>query len=102
MCWRPSNIPPPSTRAYDVKAQDDEPTDEDLLDWDSDDDEPGLTAPASLPSAGRWDEPRRNPLRHVGRNDPCPCGSGKKQEMLSGRVMRTALALVPRNGKGDA
>ena len=22
--------------------------------------------------------PRRNPLRHVGRNDPCPCGSGKK------------------------
>ena len=23
-------------------------------------------------------EPIRNPLRHVGRNDPCPCGSGKK------------------------
>ncbi len=23
-------------------------------------------------------EPLRNPLRHVGRNDPCPCGSGKK------------------------
>jgi hypothetical protein len=22
--------------------------------------------------------PRRNPMRHVGRNDPCPCGSGKK------------------------
>ena len=22
--------------------------------------------------------PRINPLRHVGRNDPCPCGSGKK------------------------
>jgi hypothetical protein len=21
---------------------------------------------------------RRNPMRHVGRNDPCPCGSGKK------------------------
>jgi uncharacterized protein YecA (UPF0149 family) len=19
-----------------------------------------------------------NPLKHVGRNDPCPCGSGKK------------------------
>jgi hypothetical protein len=70
--------PAPEYRAYDVKAQDDEPTDEDLVDWDSDDDEPGLTAPASLPSAGRWDEPRRNPLRHVGRNDPCPCGSGKK------------------------
>jgi hypothetical protein len=22
--------------------------------------------------------PERNPLRYVGRNDPCPCGSGKK------------------------
>lgn len=24
------------------------------------------------------EEPHLNPLRHVGRNDPCPCGSGKK------------------------
>ena len=24
------------------------------------------------------DLPKRNPFRHVGRNDPCPCGSGKK------------------------
>ena len=23
-------------------------------------------------------EPVKNPLRGVGRNDPCPCGSGKK------------------------
>lgn len=23
-------------------------------------------------------EPLRNPVKHVGRNDPCPCGSGKK------------------------
>jgi hypothetical protein len=23
-------------------------------------------------------EPHVNPLRHIGRNDPCPCGSGKK------------------------
>jgi hypothetical protein len=23
-------------------------------------------------------ETRHNPMRHVGRNDPCPCGSGKK------------------------
>jgi uncharacterized protein YecA (UPF0149 family) len=23
-------------------------------------------------------EPARNPLRDVGRNDPCPCGSGQK------------------------
>jgi hypothetical protein len=31
--------------------------------------------------AARWSPnyiPKRNPFRHVGRNDPCPCGSGKK------------------------
>ena len=32
--------------------------------------------PAWPRSAGG--EPQRNPLRHVGRNDPCPCGSGRK------------------------
>jgi hypothetical protein len=44
----------------DVFEDDDEMTDDDLLDW----------------AASRV--PARNPLRHVGRNDPCPCGSGKK------------------------
>jgi hypothetical protein len=39
----------------------DAPTDADRMLWPSD-------------VAGT----RRNPLRHVGRNDPCPCGSGKK------------------------
>jgi len=29
-------------------------------------------------SASKPIEPVRNPWRHVGRNDPCPCGSGKK------------------------
>jgi preprotein translocase subunit SecA len=31
-------------------------------------------------ATGHWRpmEPVRNPMRHVGRNDPCPCGSGKK------------------------
>ncbi len=44
-------------------------------------DDPGLS-PAG---EALWDdepfdvgEPVINPLRHVGRNDPCPCGSGKK------------------------
>jgi hypothetical protein len=37
-----------------------------------------------MPWADPWadaaepSEPVRNPWRHVGRNDPCPCGSGKK------------------------
>jgi thioesterase domain-containing protein len=30
------------------------------------------------PRAAQWVETERNPMRHVGRNDPCPCGSGKK------------------------
>jgi hypothetical protein len=25
-----------------------------------------------------WQEPAVNPYKNVGRNDPCPCGSGKK------------------------
>jgi hypothetical protein len=37
------------------------------------DDETALWADAPYPN-----EPVRNPWRHVGRNDPCPCGSGKK------------------------
>lgn len=31
-----------------------------------------------LPPWPEVEEPFVNPLRHVGRNDPCPCGSGKK------------------------
>lgn len=30
------------------------------------------------PSGDPFDAPYLNPLRDVGRNDPCPCGSGKK------------------------
>ena len=40
-----------------------------LEDWPWDDDEEMEDAPP---------EPYINPLRHIGRNDPCPCGSGKK------------------------
>ncbi len=28
--------------------------------------------------------PAKNPLRDVGRNDPCPCGSGKKFKKCHG------------------
>ncbi len=30
------------------------------------------------PAPSVMTEPVQNPFRHVGRNDPCPCGSGKK------------------------
>jgi hypothetical protein len=39
-----------------------------LADWPWPDDYEDAAAP----------EPYVNPLRHIGRNDPCPCGSGKK------------------------
>jgi uncharacterized protein YchJ len=54
---------------------------ESLADWpwggdipDEDDDEFSDSDSDIEPSGKPW----INPLRHVGRNDPCPCGSGKK------------------------
>jgi Protein of unknown function (DUF1186)/SEC-C motif len=45
------------------------------LEWSdhAEEDAGSLSAWASLPPA-----PAFNPMRNVGRNDPCPCGSGKK------------------------
>jgi hypothetical protein len=42
-----------------------------------DDEDPFSGEPLDV---GDWTptEPARNPMRNVGRNDPCPCGSGKK------------------------
>nr|WP_246230410.1 SEC-C metal-binding domain-containing protein [Bradyrhizobium cytisi] len=34
--------------------------------------------PARKPAPVSFYHPERNPFRHVGRNDPCPCGSGKR------------------------
>lgn len=31
-------------------------------------------------------DPIRNPLRDVGRNDPCPCGSGQKFKKCHGKA----------------
>ena len=33
---------------------------------------------AEKPAPVSFYDPKRNPFRNVGRNDPCPCGSGKK------------------------
>ena len=49
----------------------DEATDDDLLQWAAED----LTSDLAPDLASR---PVHNPFRDVGRNDPCPCGSGKK------------------------
>jgi uncharacterized protein YecA (UPF0149 family) len=42
---------------------------------------PEMTAP-QVPTTVR---PIRKPLGKVGRNDPCPCGSGKKYKKCCGK-----------------
>jgi uncharacterized protein len=42
------------------------------------DDEEAFDEGGAIPDAGPLDAPYVNPFRDVGRNDPCPCGSGKK------------------------
>ncbi|MDH2236201.1 preprotein translocase subunit SecA [Pigmentiphaga sp. GD03639] len=41
---------------------------------------------AANAAAGSGQEPVRNVLPKVGRNDPCPCGSGKKYKQCHGRL----------------
>jgi uncharacterized protein YecA (UPF0149 family) len=36
------------------------------------------------PDCNHAQEPARNPLKDVGRNDPCPCGSQKKFKKCHG------------------
>jgi uncharacterized protein YecA (UPF0149 family) len=54
----------------------------DELEWtreasDEDDEDDAVWSPSETFSQG-FLQPFRNPMRHVGRNDACPCGSGKK------------------------
>jgi uncharacterized protein len=48
-----------------------------LDEWDESSDE-DVFDQGDLDTLWTPTEPVRNPWRHVGRNDPCPCGSGKK------------------------
>ena len=41
-------------------------------------------ASSRMDLAGSPGVPAHNPMRHVGRNDPCPCGSGKKYKKCCG------------------
>jgi preprotein translocase subunit SecA len=44
-----------------------------------------LLAPTASPDQGR-SQPMTNAVPKVGRNDPCPCGSGKKYKQCHGRL----------------
>ena len=43
------------------------------------------SGPAGMPSPGMPGAPMRQSMPTVGRNDPCPCGSGKKYKKCCGR-----------------
>lgn len=80
-----------------VSASTSSPFDEDDYDeWDEDDesdeeeDEEGDDVPPDkqvfIPSIPRWRQPiKRAEYGKVGRNDPCPCGSGKKYKYCHGK-----------------
>ena len=51
---------------------------------DSDASPEEIAAAASAPQAGSSDNPYAD--AHVGRNDPCPCGSGKKYKQCHGKL----------------
>ncbi|HWU98921.1 MAG TPA: preprotein translocase subunit SecA [Oxalicibacterium sp.] len=45
-----------------------------------------LLAPTAVPDDAGTSKPHVNTLPKVGRNDPCPCGSGKKYKQCHGRL----------------
>ena len=46
---------------------------------------PGGAIGPAVSRSGRPTQPVSNPYRYVGRNDPCPCGSGKKFKRCCGQ-----------------
>jgi len=82
-----------------ITADEDEDDDEDLIDdwesgeWEDDlddrgEDEEDIIDPANfLPPTLRQQQPiRRTEFEKVGRNDPCPCGSGRKYKNCHGKT----------------
>tara|TARA_R110001599_G_scaffold64023_3_gene179167 strand:- start:806421 stop:809189 length:2769 start_codon:yes stop_codon:yes gene_type:complete len=45
-----------------------------------------LLAPTAASDSGAKNQPQVNTLPKVGRNDPCPCGSGKKYKQCHGKL----------------
>ena len=80
-----------------VDAPASSPLDEDDDEWDEDDEsdededeEDDKASPDKqpfIPSIPRWRQPiKRVEYNKVGRNDPCPCGSGKKYKNCHGKT----------------
>lgn len=62
------------------------PVDDEEEDWEDEEDEES-PPPAFIPSIPRWRQPlRRTEYEGVGRNDLCPCGSGRKYKNCHGKT----------------
>jgi preprotein translocase subunit SecA len=55
-------------------------------DFDADAAPEELLAPTAAADSGHKQQPQVNSLPKVGRNDPCPCGSGKKYKQCHGKL----------------
>lgn len=79
-----------STSSPFDEDEDDEWDEDDESDEDEEEEEEDDEAPpdkqAFIPSIPRWRQPiKRVEYDKVGRNDPCPCGSGKKYKYCHGK-----------------
>ncbi|HKZ83051.1 MAG TPA: SEC-C domain-containing protein [Anaerolineae bacterium] len=55
-------------------------------DWDAERDEESSDQPDLRPPLRGWQQPiQRTEFERVGRNEPCPCGSGRKYKNCHGR-----------------
>ena len=80
---------PPPTPDDQAEGEQDEEEWEDDEEWENDDEEDWEETPLErdFPATPRWQRPGpRVEFDKVGRNDPCPCGSGKKYKHCHGRA----------------
>jgi HEAT repeat protein len=95
---RAGELPPLDSPEDDEEYLDDEdyPDDEDYLDdeeypgeedWDDEDNRDEDEGFGHTPYPGPYEpmEPYRRPTPKIGRNEPCPCGSGRKYKKCCGR-----------------
>ena len=93
LVWRFVAIFGPASDRQTANDDEDDREDEDDLDSedDWDDEEDTDEPPVIIPSIPAWRQPiKRLNFDHVGRNDPCPCGSGKKYKNCHGKTTPTA------------
>ena len=73
----------PTRSTYDEEWEDEEDWDEE--DWDEEWEEDEYEEPISFPQWRRRGETKSTDVPVAGRNDPCPCGSGKKYKYCHGK-----------------